>query len=72
MWDGLIVCLNRFLRLDAEALASSDGCEVWSDFICDQWPRSRVRVNGLNFHQLPHPGSVSLDKPKIEEKLVDI
>lgn len=74
MWESLIDCTKRLLRVDDDTLASDSALtsnETWLDFVCDQWPRSRVRVNGLNFHQLPHPGQVSPDHPKTEEKLIE-
>ena len=55
MWEGLILCVNRLLRIDDEGLTSvtlTSNDDVWSDFVCEQWPRLRVRVNGVNFHQV--------------------
>jgi hypothetical protein len=65
MWEGLIVCVKKLLREDRPK-------NVWSDFVCEQWHRTQIHVNGVNFHQLPHPGHVSPDNPKVDEKLVDI
>lgn len=49
LWEGLIDCSKRLLEGEDEA---------WVDFPCEVWERTRIRVNGDNFHQVPHPGTV--------------
>lgn len=64
LWEGIILSGNRLLK------GSLDVDDAWEDFPCEEWERSRVRVNGDHFHQLPHAGSVAEDDESEEERLV--
>lgn len=74
MWESLTECTKELLRVDDDLLESASDLasnDVWSDFICEQWPRSRITLTNINFHQLPHPGQISPDRSKIIEKLIE-
>ena len=49
---------------------------MWIDFPCEEWERSRVRLNTDHFHQLPHAGQVTPEESDLEQEskvlLVDL
>ena len=52
----------------AKQLVNSSETELesaWENFPVEHWRRKRVRVNGVNFHLVPHPGEVGVDTHRI-------
>jgi len=69
LWEELVNLAKQLVNSSETELESA-----WEDFPVEHWKRKRVRVNGVNFHLVPHPGEVAeleVDKPvEITDDLV--
>ena len=72
LWEGLIESGKKLLQSE-----NMDEYSMWKDFACEEWERSRCRLNSAHFHQLPHAGEMtpdedSSDSDETKALLVDI
>ena len=68
LWEGLISSGQKLL----ESPNASD-YDIWLDFPCEEWERTRKNVSVNHFHQIPHTGEISADSDEDENKpLIDI
>merc|ERR1719369_2261535 len=54
LWEELVNLAKQLVNSSETELESA-----WEDFPVEHWRRKRVRVNGVNFHLVPHPGEVA-------------
>jgi len=54
LWEELVNLAKQLINSSETELESA-----WEDFPVEHWRRKRVRVNGVNFHLVPHPGEVA-------------
>jgi len=54
LWEELVNLAKQLINSSETELESA-----WEDFPVGHWKRKRVRVNGENFHLVPHPGEVA-------------
>jgi len=62
LWEELLNTAKSMLNSSETEMES-----VWDNFPVNHWRRKRIRVNGVNFHHIPHPGEVSDSSTKTEE-----
>ena len=53
LWEELVNLAKQLVNSSETELESA-----WENFPVEHWRRKRVRVNGVNFHLVPHPGEV--------------
>ena len=54
LWEGLITSAKKLLESN-----TIDNYDVWIDFPCEEWERTRKFVKIDHFHQIPHTGEIS-------------
>jgi len=71
LWEELVNLAKQLVNSSETELESA-----WENFPVEHWRRKRVRVNGVNFHLVPHPGEVAtmeVDEPvEVTDDLVAI
>jgi len=65
LWEELVVTAKKMLNSSDKELETA-----WDTFPVNHWKTTRVRVNGTNFHLVPHPGEVS--KEVVVEKCATV
>ena len=43
--------------------------QIWDDFPCSEWERTRIRFKSEHFHQWPHAGEMSDETSKAKESI---
>eukprot|EP00092_Neocalanus_flemingeri_P054740 GFUD01064502.1.p1 GENE.GFUD01064502.1~~GFUD01064502.1.p1 ORF type:complete len:272 (-),score=66.79 GFUD01064502.1:225-1040(-) len=70
LWEELVNLAKQLVNSSETELESA-----WENFPVEHWKRKRVRVNGINFHLVPHPGDIAtmeVDKPvEVTDDLVE-
>jgi len=54
LWEELVNLAKQLVNSSETELESA-----WENFPVEHWKRKRVRVNGVNFHLVPHPGEIA-------------
>ena len=76
LWEGLIESGKKLLNSPLPSSENMDDYSMWKDFTCEEWERSRLRLNSAHFHQLPHVGQMTPDDSSDSEEtkalLIDV